>query len=264
MALKSKEVQRQYPNLLERFLDFCKFEGLNVEQKAIKFCSFAKSKSQEEVEDLIIKFVIFQMERIDKGEITSGTLRNYIKAVKLFCRMNRINIFWAIISHSLPKVKQHANDRIPTVEEIKKLIEYPDRRIKPIVLLSISTGIRVGAWDYMKWKHITPIKEENGDAVLAAKLVVYPNEPEEYFTFMTPEAYNSVKDWMDFRASFGEEITGESWILQGIDICFVLISRSTSISLFYVSFLLLFRIARSIILIILFFRLILLTRQIRL
>ena len=31
MALKSKEVQRQYPNLLERFLDFCKFEGLDVE-----------------------------------------------------------------------------------------------------------------------------------------------------------------------------------------------------------------------------------------
>lgn len=127
--------------------------------------------------------------------------------------MNRINIVWDIISRSLPKVKQHANDRIPTVEEIKKLIEYPDRRIKPIVLLSLSTGIRVGAWDYMKWKHITPIKNENG-AILAAKLVVYPNEPEEYYTFMTPEAYNAVKEWMDFRASFGEEISGDSWILR--------------------------------------------------
>jgi hypothetical protein len=32
MALKSREVQRQYPNLLERFLDFCGFEGVDVEQ----------------------------------------------------------------------------------------------------------------------------------------------------------------------------------------------------------------------------------------
>jgi integrase len=126
--------------------------------------------------------------------------------------MNRIGIFWDIISHSVPRVKKHANDRIPTVEEIKKLIEYPDRRIKPIVLLSVSTGVRVGAGDYMKWKHITPLKNENGD-IIAAKLLVYPNEPEEYFTFMTSEAYNAVKEWMDFRASFGEEIIGESWIL---------------------------------------------------
>jgi hypothetical protein len=213
IALKSNEVKRQYPNLLGKFLDFCKFKGVNIEQKATNFHLFAKSKSQEELEDLVIKFILYEIERIDKGEITAGTLRNYLKALKLFCKMNRIAIFLDIISHSIPKVKKHANDRIPTVEEIKKLIEYPDRRIKPIVLLSLSTGIRVGAWDYMKWKHITSLKNENGD-IVAAKLLVYPNEPEEYFTFMTPEAYNTVKEWMDFRASFGEEITGESWILR--------------------------------------------------
>jgi hypothetical protein len=72
--------------------------------------------------------------------------------------------------------------------------------------LSVSTGIRVGAWDYM---NITPVKNENGD-IIAAKLLVYPNEPEDYFTFMTP----AVKEWMNFRASFGEEITGNTWILR--------------------------------------------------
>jgi integrase len=127
--------------------------------------------------------------------------------------MNRINVFWDMISRSLPKVKQYANDPVPTTDEIKKIIEYPDRRIKPIVLLSLSSGIRVGAWDYMKWNHITPINDESG-AIVAAKLLVYPNEPEEYFTFMTPEAYSAIKEWMDFRSSFGEEITGESWVLR--------------------------------------------------
>ena len=30
-------------------------------------------------------------------------------------------------------------------------------------------------------------------------------EPEEYFTFMTPEAYNAVNEWMNYRASLVED-----------------------------------------------------------
>ncbi len=28
------------------------------------------------------------------------------------------------------------------------------------------------------------------------KLVVYPDEPEEYFAFMIPEGFNAVKEWI--------------------------------------------------------------------
>ncbi|HZI72123.1 MAG TPA: hypothetical protein VFD60_13285 [Nitrososphaeraceae archaeon] len=76
-------------------------------------------------------------------------------------------------------MKQYANDMIPTVDETRKLIQYPDGRIKLIILLSVSTGIRVGAWDFMKWKHINPMKDENSN-ILAAKLIVYPDEPEQF------------------------------------------------------------------------------------
>ena len=32
----------------------------------------------------------------------------------------------------------------------------------------LSSGIRIAAWDYLKWKHITPIENEEG-TIIAAK-----------------------------------------------------------------------------------------------
>jgi hypothetical protein len=86
--------------------------------------------------------------------------------------MNNIqSINWKIIYRGLPHVKQHSDDRVPTINEITKLVDFDDRRIKVIVLTMISSGIRVGAWEYLKWKHIIPIHSENGK-IIASKLIV--------------------------------------------------------------------------------------------
>jgi len=96
------------------------------------------------------------------------------------------------------------------------IVEYPDRRIKSIIYTMASSGIRLGAWDYLRWKHVTPITNGLGEEIIAAKLLIYPGDREEYYTFITPEAYNALKEWMDFRAGYGEKITGESWVMRDI------------------------------------------------
>ena len=48
------------------------------------------------------------------------------------------------------------------------------------------------------------------------KLIIYAGEPEEYYCFITPEAYTSLKNWMDYRYEAGEEITGESWLMRNM------------------------------------------------
>ncbi len=48
-------------------------------------------------------------------------------------------------------MRRHADDRAPTMEEIQKICEYPDRRIKGLDYTMASSGIRLGAWDYLYW-----------------------------------------------------------------------------------------------------------------
>lgn len=63
--------------------------------------------------------------------------------------MSDIPVSWKKITRGLPKVRSIANDRAPTLEEIHKMIEYPDRRMKSIIFTMASSGIRHGAWDYL-------------------------------------------------------------------------------------------------------------------
>jgi integrase len=79
----------------------------------------------------------------------------------------------------------------------------------------ISSGIRLGSWDFLRWQHIEPITDEN-EEIIAAKLRVYAGDAEEYYTFITPEAYKALKEWMDFRASYGEKIIESSWVIRDL------------------------------------------------
>jgi integrase len=217
-ALKAPETKRQYPKRLEVFLDYLQLSGSTVEEKTNQFYEFIK-QDPKTFQNTLLNYFIFQNERAKKGEISQSTIPNYYKPIKLFCDMNDIIINWRLVTRGIPKGRHASEDRVPTRDEIKKLLEYPDRRIKPIVLTMISSGIRLGAWDYLRWKHIIPIKVETdnkSDSVNGAKIIVYAGENEQYYSFITTEAYQSLKDWMDYRESYGEKITGESWLMRNL------------------------------------------------
>jgi integrase len=212
-ALRAPETKRQYPRRFKVFLDFLKIGG-SLQQQAITFLAAAK-QNKAWAEDSFMKFIEYQKERCSTGAISESTVSNYYKATKLFCEMNDLTLNWKKIARGLPRGRRAANDRAPTADEIKKLLDYPDRRIRPIVCIMASSGIRVGAWDELQWKHVIAIKNDK-EEIIAAKLTIYPGDREEYFTFVTPEAYFALEDWMNFRIDNGEEITEDSWLMRDI------------------------------------------------
>jgi integrase len=200
-----------YKRFLGYFFKFLKLEGDSLKNNAEIFAKRSKENSQWS-ESSIKKFIRFQKERIEKGEISPASISNYYKPIKLFCVMNDINQNWDKITKTIPKSKRRSTDRIPTKEEIKQILNYPDRRIKAAVLVMISSGIRLGAWDDLKWGDIAPITKD--DKVIAASIIVYKGDEEEYKTFITPEAYHALKEYIEFRKSHGEIINEKSWVLR--------------------------------------------------
>jgi integrase len=211
--MNSPVTRDRYTTRLDKFFSFIGIEGDTIEQRCQSFVEKAKKENNWAFRN-VIAFLQFQKDRVNRKEITGSTVRNYVKAIKLFTEMNDIVILWKKITRGLPKGKKCADDRAPTIEEIRKIVEYPDRRIKSIVYTMVSSGIRLGAWDYLRWGHVQPLSQ-NGN-VVAARLLVYAGEEEQYFTFISPEAYEALLDWMQYRQKSGEEINSDSWVMRNL------------------------------------------------
>jgi integrase len=216
-ALRSPKTREKCTGRLRMFFDFIGIPGDSMEERSKVFCNKAKDNGNNIngwAFSTIIRYIQHQKQRAERKEITAGTVKNYFQVIKLFCEMSDVSLPWKRISRGLPKSRKFADDRAPTIEEINKMLEYPDRRIKAIIYTMASSGIRVGAWDYLKWKHIIPI-QKNGQ-VLAAKLIVYAGETEEYFTFISAEAYNELEKWKEYRIHSGESVDLNSWVMRNI------------------------------------------------
>jgi hypothetical protein len=100
-------------------MDFVKIDGDLKQQTKIP-----KEKIQIENEWFkisLIQFFEFQKDRARKNEIAFSTISNYYKAIKLFVDMNFDYpvVNGKKISKGIPSGRKSANDRAPTVEELK-------------------------------------------------------------------------------------------------------------------------------------------------
>ena len=103
----------------------------------------------------------------------------------------------------MPEQKRSGRDRAYTYEEISKLLEMADERMRVIILLLASSGIRLGALPLLKLRNLED-----------TKLTVYENAREEYFTFITLECKKAIDSYLDMRSRYGEKLTDDSYLIR--------------------------------------------------
>ena len=89
-AMRSPATKEKYLMRLGRFLSFLDLQGL-LEDKARIFAEKGKNDSTWAFNS-ILQFLGVQKERFNRKEITAGTIRNYVKSIKLFCQMVDVSI----------------------------------------------------------------------------------------------------------------------------------------------------------------------------
>lgn len=199
LGFKAEATKETYLKKLRQFLTWC---NLTPDQ----FVDLAKA-TPKEAEKLLLRYIAQR-----KGEVSGSTLRGLKESVKAFLVMNDVEngLNWAKIARIMPPARKVGQDRAPTVEELRTILANADLRLKTIVLLLVSSGMRVGGFDYLRWKDVEPVTVGEQEF---AKLTVYRGDPEQYTTFITPEAYQALQEYRARRANQGERTLPETWLI---------------------------------------------------
>jgi integrase len=157
--------------------------------------------SAEEQQAKLTKFILEK-----KGKVGPQHLRSTLAAVKgllnFYDSDSKIN--WKKLTKLCGKVHRGGTDRPPKLEEIRKLLDVCDTRGKALVLLLVSSGIRIGAISTLRISDYE--KLENG----IAKLRVYARTNEQYTAFVSSEAVKAIDEYLEARKRDGEVINQNS------------------------------------------------------
>ena len=146
-----------------------------------------------------------------KKDLQPASIALYFNPVKLFYTMNDVLMNWKKLAKMLPE-QTTLEDRAYTREEIDKMLIYADIREKAIVLLLVTAGLRIGALPDLLVKHLSPIHSKKCEII--GRLTVYANTPGEYFTFVTPECYGIIQQYMEFRQRNHEKVQEDAPLIR--------------------------------------------------
>ena len=184
-SIKSPETKRAYSIYLKKYM--ASYDIAEAEADPRK------------IEAMIIDFII----SLKKESKSYSAIRNYVSAVLAYYKINDVVLNVTKINKFMPEQKRVRRDRAYTDIEISKFLGIADERMRVIVLLLASSGIRIGAIQSLKLRNLEDVK-----------LTVYEGDRDEYFTFITPECKKAIDSYLDMRLRYGEKLTDDSYLIR--------------------------------------------------
>jgi site-specific recombinase XerD len=166
--------------------------------------------NQKVIKEMIIGYILYLR---DERKITNKSVQVNLSAILRFFQNNNddFNLRISNFGIHLPPDESIIEDRPYTVEEISQILSQADLRSTMIIHILTSTGMRIGGLHSLQYCDLTPLVWNDNKLY---KIQVYARTRDKYYTFCTPECYNAIEDYLNYRRRYGEKITDKSPLIR--------------------------------------------------
>lgn len=193
-SIKSQATKNAYAVYLRKYVQTLNYQSIN---------DLLTVKDTKQIENQLINFII----KMKEDGMNFRALSNYVCPVISFYKINDIMLNTRKITRFMPQQIRVKKNRGYSYEEIRKLLDIADERLRVVILLLASCGCRIGAIPLL---HVRDLEKKDG----IYKITVYENDREEYFTFCTPECVQAIDAYLDMRKRYGEKIGPDSILIR--------------------------------------------------
>jgi integrase len=155
------------------------------------------------IQNQIIQYLIYL--KNPPVSLRYATRSQYVAAIITFYDLNEVALNKKRIYRYLGEEERPIENRGYSTEEITKMLEVCDERVRALILFLSSTGVRIRAIIELKLEDLVFVPDHN-----FYQVTVYSEARERYSTFTTPEAASAIKVYLRYRERYGEELTPKS------------------------------------------------------
>ncbi len=194
-----------YTKSVKRFVDWL---GVDTPEAAIQKVG---AMSVDERTDMVDQFI---GDLLDDDMATSTCVQLVRGGFKKWLMLNDVEMDWPKIqAEVLPGEEVVVEDRMPTKDELKELLNIGSLRDRVMTLMATSSGLRVGALASLTLGDISLDEEIPRMIVKRKPGRKVSRKMKAFATFITPEAKTMLLQYIKHRKELGEKITASSPIL---------------------------------------------------
>ena len=181
-------------------------QSLNQFREATGFNLTGKKTKGKIFQEKIIKYVI----ELKKSGASYSRINVIISALQAYCDAHDIELNFDKVRRYMPEHVRKVKYRAYTKQEIRTLLDAANTRVRVLILLFVSTGVREGAVPGLRLKHLT--KMHDGGCY---KISLYDEDVSKQVTvFTTMECTQAIDAYLKYREVEGEVLKPESPLIR--------------------------------------------------